>query len=122
MKRRYLNSTMQSALLFGLMFSLAGISEADDLSQRLESHFDQSLDYRFLNYERVEHAHADEFGNMSYLVMDFDAQLAWANVQESIHQICEKVLDDTHLIRDLSDQGYDMISVSFDRQSQYDCL
>ncbi len=128
MKRSTLNSSIQSALLFGLMFSLASLSEAneqtggDAVSQRLASHFDAAQDYRYLDYERVEHAHADEYGNMSYFVMDFDAHLAWAHLQDSIHQICSKVLADRGLIKTLSDQGYDMVSVSFDRESQYDCL
>jgi hypothetical protein len=32
------------------------------------------------------------------------------------------LLKDRELIRSLSDSGYDMVSVAFDRKSQFDCL
>ena len=32
------------------------------------------------------------------------------------------LLEDRDLIRQLSDSGYDMVSVAFDRRSQFDCL
>jgi hypothetical protein len=32
------------------------------------------------------------------------------------------LLKDRDLIRHLSDSGYDMVSVAFDRRSQFDCL
>ena len=31
-------------------------------------------------------------------------------------------VEDRDLIRQLSDSGYDMVSVAFDRRSQFDCL
>ena len=32
------------------------------------------------------------------------------------------LLKDRALVRSLSDSGYDMVSVAFDRKSQFDCL
>lgn len=114
----------QGIVLFIMMFSLASVSEADELSSRLQSHFNSdsfTQNMRFVDYESVEQAHADEFGGMRYLVMDFDL-LAINDEQYSVHQICNAVLADRQLIQDLSHDGYHMLSVSFDRQSQYDCL
>ena len=117
-----LNKKIQSMVLFFAMFSLAAMSEADELSTALESHFDHQATFKYLNYESVNQAHADEYGSMRYLVMDFDLALASSDLQGSIHSICSSLLKDQQLIRRLSDAGYDMVSVSFDRQSQYDCL
>lgn len=121
-RNKPLQSTFQGLVLFVAMFSLAAISEADEFSSRLESHFNSDSSYRFINYESVNQAHADEYGSMRYLVMDFDLRVASNDVQSSIHQICNIVLADRQLVKDISRNGYDMLSVSFDRQSQYDCL
>jgi hypothetical protein len=123
-KEGVLQNAFQGLLLFAMMFSLATVTEADELSSRLQSHFNSdssSQDVRFLNYESVDQVHADEFGGVRYLVMDFDLLTASNNIQSNIHQICNTVLSDRQLIKDLSHDGYDMVSVSFDRQSQYDC-
>lgn len=124
MKENVIQKAFQGMILFTMMFSLAAVAEADELSSRLKSHFEtgsfeQSV--RFLNYESIKQAHTDEFGGMRYLVMDFDL-LAVNDIQYSVHQICNTVLADRQLVSDLSHDGYDMVSVSFDRQSQYDCL
>jgi len=127
MKQSMLNTFLQGTVIFVLMFSLAAITEADELSQKLASHFDASDDFKYIDYESIDQVHADEFGNMRYLVMDFDLALASVghqnnDLQHSIHSICSKVLKDHSLLLQLSDAGFDMVSVSFDKQSQYDCL
>ena len=122
MKESALQTVFQGAVLFAMMFSLATVSEADELSSRLESHFFEDNSVRFVDYESVEQAHVDEYGGMRYLVMDFDLLVASNDLQTNIHQICNTVLSDGQLVQDLSHSGYDMVSVSFDRQSQYDCL
>jgi hypothetical protein len=43
-------------------------------------------------------------------------------LQASVHKVCMTLLKDRELIRQLSDSGYDMVSVAFDRRSQFDCL
>ncbi|WP_156490476.1 hypothetical protein, partial [Oleiphilus sp. HI0086] len=48
-----LQSILQGLVLFAMMFSLAALAEADELSSRLESHFNADSSYRFINYESV---------------------------------------------------------------------
>ncbi len=55
------------------------------------------------------------------MVLDFEVNDN-QQLQASIHSICNTVLSDRGLIEQLSNSGYDMISVSFDANSQYDCL
>jgi hypothetical protein len=117
-----LNKIIQTFVLFLVMFSLAAVSEADELSTALEAHFDNGSALTYVNYESIDQAHADEYGSMRYLVMDFKLAFASADLQGNIHDICSSVLKDKNLISRLSAAGYDMVSVSFDRQSQYDCL
>lgn len=125
---------IQSIVLFLAMLSISAISEAevspdksydvvsDELSMVLQSHFDSQKLFKYVNYESIDQAHADEYGSMRYLVMDFDPLVTNVNLQGSIHHLCSSVLQDKNLLRHLSDAGFDMVSVSFDRQSQYDCL
>jgi len=117
-----LNKGIQTFVLFVAMFSLASVSEADELSTALQAHFDNGSALKYVTYESIDQAHADEYGSMRYLVMDFELALASTDLQGSIHHICSSVLEDKNLISRLSAAGYDMVSVSFDRQSQYDCL
>jgi hypothetical protein len=117
-----LNKIIQTFVLFVAMFSLAATSEADDLSTALEAHFDNTSALKYVTYESVDQAHADEYGSMRYLVMDFELALASTDLQGNVYRICSSVLEDKNLISRLSAAGFDMVSVSFDRQSQYDCL
>lgn len=59
-----------------------------------------------------------------YLIVDFRSN--GENSREKqiarVHRICTTLLTNKDLISDLSRQGYDMVSVAFDRHSQYDCL
>lgn len=59
-----------------------------------------------------------------YLIVDFRfrSQPADDQLQASVHKVCMTLLKDRELIRTLSDSGYDMLSVAFDRRSQFDCL
>lgn len=60
-----------------------------------------------------------------YLIVDFrlqSGQLQSEQLQASVHKVCMTLLKDRDLIRHLSDSGYDMVSVAFDRRSQFDCL
>lgn len=42
--------------------------------------------------------------------------------QARVHTICMTMLGDQDLMQRLTRKGYDMVSVAFDRKSQYDCL
>ncbi len=118
-----MKQTLQSLILFVALGFIALASEADELGELLQSHFQGSEEFQLMGYEKVEQLHADEYGAMRYLVMDFDPRLASrVGVQQSVHSICSSLLSDMQLIQRLSHAGFDMLSVSFDRQSQYDCL
>lgn len=59
-----------------------------------------------------------------YLIIDFrlNNESDTEQLQASVHKVCTALLKDRDLVRDLSNQGYDMVSVAFDRRSQFDCL
>lgn len=54
--------------------------------------------------------------------LDVMMSQVFSNSQASVHRVCKTLLKDRELIRSLSDSGYDMVAVAFDRQSQFDCL
>lgn len=81
----------------------------------------------YIGYESIEREDipATSAVDRKYLIVDFRFQArqpAAEQLQASVHKICMTLLKDRDLIRHLSDSGYDMVSVAFDRQSQFDCL
>ncbi|EON91156.1 hypothetical protein MARLIPOL_15212 [Marinobacter lipolyticus SM19] len=80
----------------------------------------------YIGYESVEREDIPVSApvDRKYLIVDFrfpssadDEQL-----QASVHKVCMALLKNRDLIRTLSDSGYDMVSVAFDRRSQFDCM
>ena len=81
----------------------------------------------YIGYESVERQDipASAAVERKYLIVDFrfpNQQPAAKQLQASVHKVCMTLLKDRELIRSLSDSGYDMVAVAFDRQSQFDCL
>jgi hypothetical protein len=81
----------------------------------------------YIGYESVERQDipASAAVDRKYLIVDFrlaSNQMASEQLQASVHKVCMALLKDRDLIRHLSDSGYDMVSVAFDRRSQFDCL
>lgn len=81
----------------------------------------------YIGYESVEREDIPVTSavDRKYLIVDFRLtanQLASEQLQASVHKVCMALLKDRELIRNLSDSGYDMVSVAFDRRSQFDCL
>ncbi|MEP3561256.1 MAG: hypothetical protein ABJM19_14515 [Marinobacter sp.] len=81
----------------------------------------------YIGYESVERedipASADV--DRKYLVVDFRFKGAMPSAQQlqaKVHKVCMTLFGDLQLMQSLSDSGYDMVSVAFDRQSQFDCL
>lgn len=81
----------------------------------------------YIGFECVEREDIPEQAavDRKYLIVDF--RLAEQNpeseqLQASVHKVCMTLLKDRALVRSLSDSGYDMVSVAFDRKSQFDCL
>jgi len=107
-----------------LAMLMPGLSQAEDLDSLMNSLFQQQPDY--IGHDSVERQDipADSVHERKYLVVDFrfSQQPETDTLQDSVHRICMALLKNQRIIRDLSDRGYDMVSVAFDRQSQYDCL
>ncbi|MGM0767839.1 MAG: hypothetical protein ACQEV6_07430 [Pseudomonadota bacterium] len=80
----------------------------------------------YIGYESVEREDipASALVDRKYLIVDFrfPSQPGEDQLQASVHKVCMTLLKNRDLIRTLSDSGYDMVSVAFDRQSQFDCL
>ncbi|WP_372995290.1 hypothetical protein [Marinobacter sp.] len=81
----------------------------------------------YIGYESVEREDipASAAVDRKYLIVDFrlaSNEMASEQLQASVHKVCMALLKDRDLIRQLSDSGYDMVSVAFDRRSQFDCL
>ncbi|KPP99288.1 hypothetical protein [Marinobacter sp. HL-58] len=100
-------------------------ASAGNLDLLLSSVFpDQQATY--IGYESVEREDipASSHIERKYLVVDFrfKSDPASDQLQASVHKVCMALLKDRELIQSLSDSGYDMVAVAFDRKSQYDCL
>lgn len=81
----------------------------------------------YIGYESVEREDipATSTVDRKFLIVDFrfeTLQPPVEQLQASVHKVCMTLLKDRDLIRHLSDSGYDMVSVAFDRRSQFDCL
>ncbi|MFN2360410.1 MAG: hypothetical protein ABR522_04940 [Marinobacter sp.] len=80
----------------------------------------------YIGYESVEREDipASSQVDRKYLVVDFrfKSDPASDQLQASVHKVCMALLKDRELIQSLSDSGYDMVAVAFNRKSQYDCL
>ena len=91
------------------------------LSGLLSDHQATYIGYESVERENIPVSSAIE---RKYLIVDFrfNSEQGTEQLQAGVHKVCMALLKDRELIRDLSDQGYDMVSVAFDRRSQFDCL
>ncbi len=110
------------ALLLAMASQPAAASNLDLLLSGIFPH--QQATY--IGYESVEREDIPTTSHIErkYLVVDFrfKSDPAGDQLQASVHKVCMALLKDRDLIQSLSDSGYDMVAVAFDRQSQYDCL
>lgn len=115
-------TTVTIALLLAMASQSAAAGNLDLLMSRVFP--DQQATY--IGYQSVEREDipASSHVDRKYLVVDFRfaSDPARDQLQASVHKVCMALLKDRELIRSLSDSGYDMLAVAFDRQSQYDCL
>ena len=70
----------------------------------------------YIGYESVERQDipANTAIDRKYLIVDFrlaSNQVASAQLQASVHKVCMTLLKDRDLVQQLSDSGYDMVSV-----------
>lgn len=80
----------------------------------------------YIGYESIEREDipATSAVERKYLIVDFrfESEPPQEQLQANVHRVCMALLKDRELIRSLSDSGYDMVAVAFDRKSQFDCL
>lgn len=123
---RFLNTNTACLLLGALCLgSLSAQAVADDIETVLSNAYPAQSSVAFVKHESVVQPSSDANGSEKYMVLDFKIDneiLIEQQLQASIHSICNTVLTDYSLIEQLSNNGYDMISVSFDAHNQYDCL
>ena len=112
------------ALTLPLLLS-AGSASAGNLDLLLSGLFPPNQ-ATYIGYESVEREviPVSSAIERKYLIVDFrlNGNFGTEQLQASVHKVCMAMLKDRDLIRDLSNRGYDMVSVAFDRRSQFDCL
>ena len=108
------------------LFMTASVAHGENLDVLMSQVFPEAQ-ATYIGYESVEREDipASAAVDRKYLIVDFrlaSNQMASEQLQASVHKVCMTLLKDRDLIRQLSDSGYDMVSVAFDRRSQFDCL
>jgi len=121
MKRLF---TLVASLLVSAPLLTAAPALADDLQHSLADLFQDTGTLEYLGYESVQNPRPDQYGFQKYMVLDFRAatRLGETERQASVHRICTSLLREVQLVRNLTERGYDMVSVAFDRHNQYDCI
>ncbi|MEX0605101.1 MAG: hypothetical protein WD623_02980 [Marinobacter sp.] len=114
------------ATLTILLSTLAAPSaQADNIDVVMNGVFPQQQP-AYIGFDSVERIDipATSRVDRKYLIVDFRFQSTPPQQQllASVHEICMALLRDRNLIQSLSDSGYDMVAVAFDKSSQYDCL
>ncbi|WP_376770960.1 hypothetical protein [Marinobacter arenosus] len=121
---------MKNTLALGVMTAAllmpAFSAQAENLDILMSQIFPQDQ-ATYIGYESVEREDipASSAIDRKYLIVDFrfeSRQPPVEQLQASVHKVCMTLLKDRELIRQLSDSGYDMVAVAFDRRSQFDCL
>jgi hypothetical protein len=111
-------------LLIPLLLS-AGKASAGNLDLLLSGLFPEHQ-ATYIGYQSVEREIIPVSSSVErkYLIVDFrmKSDPGTEQLQASVRKVCMAMLKNRDLIRDLTNQGYDMVSVAFDRRSQFDCL
>lgn len=119
-----IQSLTQILATVALLF--AATTQAENLDVVMSQVFPQDR-VTYIGYESVEREDIPVSSALErkYLIVDFRfaaRQPESEQLQASVHKACMALLKDRELIRRLSDSGYDMVSIAFDRRSQFDCL
>ena len=115
-----------TSFAFALLSTLAAsAAQAENLDVLMSQVFNNGQ-ATYIGYESVEREDipASSLVDRKYLIVDFrfQSQPPEEQLQASVHKVCMTLLKNRDLIRTLSDSGHDMVSVAFDRRSQFDCL
>ena len=108
--------------LLATLMALPSLTKADNIDLLMNGLFERDQPV-YIGFDSVERQDL-RTQERKFLIVDFRFQdePSEERLQASIHTICTTLLRSHSLIRTLSDDGYDMVSVAFDRQSQFDCL
>lgn len=105
-------------------FALVAIhAEAESLEKSLSMYFsEQGLGQ--VDVESIRYSPETSEREQLYLLIALNSSIQQSHygLQRQIHTVCTMVLRDVPLLTELAARGYNMVSVSFDQQSQYDCL
>ena len=115
------------ALITAITSAIAASPVRSENIDLLMSQVFAGAEVTYIGYESVERQDIPEAATVDrkYLIVDFrfrNEQPKTEQLQASVHKACMALLRNRELIRSLSDSGYDMVSVAFDRRSQFDCL
>lgn len=121
-----MKNTLALGILTAALLIPAGPAQAENLDLLMSQIFPQNQ-ATYIGYESVEREDipASSTIDRKYLIVDFrfeSRQPPVEQLQASVHKVCMTLLKDRQLIQQLSDSGYDMVAVAFDRRSQFDCL
>lgn len=112
--------------VLALMFTAApsagaGETQTGQLEKRLKTALGE-VGSEYLGHESV--AVPEDGHPKKYLLLDFEGQQSARKQdrQQRIHSICMQILRNRELVRDLSQEGFHMVSVAFNKRFQYDCL
>lgn len=118
---RNLSLTVLTLMLAASSLAYADPAQGAELEERLETALGE-MGGEFLGHESV--AVPEDGHPKKYLLLDFEGQQSARKQdrQQRIHSICMQILKDRELVRDLSLDGFHMVSVAFNKRFQYDCL
>lgn len=120
---RYTLLLPMAALL--TLAAMPGSLQADNIDMLMSSLFPQQ-EMTYVGFDSVEREDipVTSMVDRKFLIIDFRPRgpQDLAQRQADVHRICSTLLQNRALVRQLSQEGYDMISVAFDRHYQYDCL
>ncbi|MFV8571928.1 hypothetical protein ACNQ6O_12050 [Marinobacter sp. SBS5] len=100
--------------------------QAENLDLLMQQVFPKA-EATYIGFESVEREDIPATAGVDrkYLVVDFRLKgptPSKPQLQAKVHKVCTTLFQDQQLMQSLTDSGYDMVSVAFDRQSQFDCL
>ncbi|MFO7529098.1 MAG: hypothetical protein R6W86_09885 [Marinobacter sp.] len=115
-----------SRIVIAALLLTAPLANAENIDVLMSQVFPQQQ-ATYIGYESIvrEDIPVAATADRKYLIVDFRfaaGEPPIEQLQASVHKVCMTLLKDRDLIRNLSESGYDMVSVAFDRRSQFDCL
>lgn len=121
-----MKTTLFATAMATTLLAATGSAHGENLDILMSQVFPQDQ-ATYIGYESVEREDIPTSATVErkYLIVDFRFEAAQPPVEQlqaSVHKVCMTLLKDHDLIRQLSNSGYDMVAVAFDRRSQFDCL